>query len=213
MPLSTNAPFSEFGQSMILRDIEQLYLSLNAAGSGSSGDGATQDQAQDVSQDSGEGGLSVDLSGLATTEYVNQVAQDIIDSIPAMPSDALSVVGNPTNASGSVSAIIASVDNTVLGRRGAAITFDKVARSEMSDGSACSVVGRSANTSGAVADITAGNGTLLCRRDTSNTVSFSTDPIISRDSQSLSLCMIATITTSTTAPTRSATKGELYIVY
>lgn len=50
MPISTNAPFNEFGQSQILRDIEQLYLALNAAGSGGAGDGQTQDQASSVNQ-------------------------------------------------------------------------------------------------------------------------------------------------------------------
>lgn len=64
MPLSTNAPFNEFGQSMVLRDIEQLYLLLNGAGTGSAGDGQTQDQAGAVNQEQ-------DLSGLATTDYVD----------------------------------------------------------------------------------------------------------------------------------------------
>jgi len=68
MPISTNAPFNEFGQSQILRDIEQLYLALNGAGSGGPGDGQTQDQSADTSQESG--GVP-DLSGLATTEYVD----------------------------------------------------------------------------------------------------------------------------------------------
>lgn len=81
MPISTNAPFNEFGQSMILRDIEQLYLALNGAGTGSPGDGQTQDQSAATSQDSG--GVP-DLSGLATTTYVDQVAQDILSSIPTI---------------------------------------------------------------------------------------------------------------------------------
>jgi hypothetical protein len=68
MPISTNAPFNEFGQSQILRDIEQLYLALNGAGSGGPGDGQTQDQTAVTSQDSG--GLP-DLSGLATIPYVD----------------------------------------------------------------------------------------------------------------------------------------------
>jgi hypothetical protein len=79
MPISTNAPFNEFGQSQILRDIEQLYLALNGAGIGSSGDGQTQDQTAATSQDSG--GLP-DLSGLATIAYVDGVAQDILAQIP-----------------------------------------------------------------------------------------------------------------------------------
>jgi hypothetical protein len=68
MPISTNAPFNEFGQSQILRDIEQLYLALNGAGSGGPGDGQTQDQSAVTSQDSG--GVP-DLSGLATIPYVD----------------------------------------------------------------------------------------------------------------------------------------------
>jgi hypothetical protein len=68
MPISTNAPFNEFGQSQILRDIEQLYLALNGAGSGGPGDGQTQDQTAVTAQDSG--GLP-DLSGLATIAYVD----------------------------------------------------------------------------------------------------------------------------------------------
>jgi hypothetical protein len=76
MPISTNAPFNEFGNSMILRDIEQLYLALNGAGTGSSGDGQTQDQSEATSQDSG--GLP-DLSGLATTDYVDAAIAGIPD--------------------------------------------------------------------------------------------------------------------------------------
>jgi hypothetical protein len=68
MPISTNAPFNEFGQSQILRDIEQLYLALNGAGSGGPGDGQTQDQTAVTSQDSG--GVP-DLSNLATIPYVD----------------------------------------------------------------------------------------------------------------------------------------------
>lgn len=64
MPISTNAPFNEFGQSQILRDIEQLYLALNAAGTGGSGDGQTQDQSAATSQDP----QAIDLSGYATLD-------------------------------------------------------------------------------------------------------------------------------------------------
>lgn len=131
MPLSSNAPFNEFGQSMILRDIEQLYLSLNAAGSGSPGDGATQDQTQSVTQDTGEGGLSVDLSGLATIEYVDQQDNDIyeyvdaaIAGIPEYPfSAALSVVGNATNIAGVANDISASGNGQVFQRNGDALAF------------------------------------------------------------------------------------------
>lgn len=91
MPISTNAPFNEFGQSMILRDIEQLYLALNGAGTGSPGDGQTQDQSAATSQDSG--GLP-DLSGLATTAYVDE-------SIAAIPSVTypISIANGGTGAS------------------------------------------------------------------------------------------------------------------
>jgi len=71
MPLSSNAPFSEFGNSMILRDIEQLWLALGGAGSGSSGEGQTQDQSAGVTQETGDSGGLPDLSGLATKLYVD----------------------------------------------------------------------------------------------------------------------------------------------
>jgi hypothetical protein len=51
MPLSSNAPFNEFGNSMILRDIELIWLTINGSGSGSSGDGQTQDQTEGVTQE------------------------------------------------------------------------------------------------------------------------------------------------------------------
>jgi len=78
MPLSSNAPFSEFGQSMILRDIEQLYLALNGAGAGSSGESQTQDQSVSQDQSTGDSGAVPDLSGLASIAYVNAA----IDAIP-----------------------------------------------------------------------------------------------------------------------------------
>ena len=81
------------------------------------------------------------------------------------------------------------------------------------DGTACTVLGRSANSTGVRADISAADGTLLGRSQGSNAVAFSNNPIVVRDSQNLSLCMIATFSNSTTAPTRSATKGEMYFIY
>lgn len=93
MPISTNAPFNEFGQSMILRDIEQLYLALNGAGTGSPGDGQTQDQSAATSQDSG--GVP-DLSGLATATYVDNA----IAAIPATATYDLHAFGNLTPSSG-----------------------------------------------------------------------------------------------------------------
>jgi hypothetical protein len=59
MPISTNAPFNEFGMSQVLRDIEQLYLALNGAGSGSSGDGQTQDQTAVTSQELANQGVGI----------------------------------------------------------------------------------------------------------------------------------------------------------
>ncbi len=50
MPQSTNAPFNEFGQSMILRDIEDLYMLIGGSGTGAAGDGQTQDQSVAESQ-------------------------------------------------------------------------------------------------------------------------------------------------------------------
>ena len=72
MPISTNAPFNEFGQSMILRDIEQLYLALNGAGAGSPGDGQTQDQ---TAANSGE---TSPISGGGTTTVANDEGLSLI---------------------------------------------------------------------------------------------------------------------------------------
>lgn len=98
MPISTNAPFNEFGQSMILRDIEQLYLALNGAGTGSPGDGQTQDQSAATSQDSG--GVP-DLSGLATTTYVDNAIAAIPSSAPTLGylygNGTVSLGGSPFN--------------------------------------------------------------------------------------------------------------------
>lgn len=69
MPLSTNAPFNEFGQSMILRDIEQLWLAQSGGnGSGLPGDGATQDKTLEMSQENGDGSGGLDLSKYATLD-------------------------------------------------------------------------------------------------------------------------------------------------
>lgn len=66
-----------------------------------------------------------------------------------------SVLGNSTGIVEVPAAIQATADNFVLGRRGGVLTFAKVARAELADGSACSVIGRSSNSSGVTADITA----------------------------------------------------------
>jgi hypothetical protein len=88
-----------------------------------------------------------------------------------------------------------------------------VTKAKIENSGACSVLGRSANSAGVLADISAADGTLMTRSQGSNAVSFSNNPIIVRDSLNLSVAMVATFTTSTTAPTRTATKGELYFVY
>jgi len=81
MPISTNAPFNEFGQSMILRDIEQLWLALNGAGTGGPGEGQTQDQSVGVSQETGDSAGLTDLSGLATTDYVDAALASILSGL------------------------------------------------------------------------------------------------------------------------------------
>ena len=81
MPISTNAPFNEFGQSQILRDIEQLYLALNGAGDGAPGDGQTQDQSEDTSSDSG---IGIDLSGLALKTYVDARDDYVLSQMPSI---------------------------------------------------------------------------------------------------------------------------------
>ena len=76
---------------------------------------------------------------------------------------ALSVVGNATNTIGSINAIAAASADTILGRRGATLTWAKVAKAEMADGSAVSVIGRSANSTGVTADIAgAANQVMVC---------------------------------------------------
>jgi hypothetical protein len=104
MPISTNAPFNEFGQSQILRDIEQLYLALNGAGSGGPGDGQTQDQTAVTSQDSG--GVP-DLSNLATIPYVDAA----IAAIPSSTQYLLSIYGSG-NVTASVGYISAAYSTT-----------------------------------------------------------------------------------------------------
>jgi hypothetical protein len=74
MPLSTNAPWTEFGHSMVLRDIEQLWMAISAGnGSGLPGDGATQDKTLEMSQENGDGSGGLDLSKYATLEDINNL--------------------------------------------------------------------------------------------------------------------------------------------
>lgn len=283
MPLSTNAPFNEFGQSMILRDIEQLYLSMNGAGSGSAGEGQTQDQTVGVSQETGDSGGLPDLSGLATIDYVDQQDNDIYEYVdnavagispdPIVGGDlsgvcsnasviklrgvsisttgpsideqvlmynlpltkwepvqliasnggllskdsgglievaggtALSVVGNSTNTTGSINAIAAASADTVLGRRGTALTWAKISTAEVNDAAitkakiensaACTVIGRSANSTGVTADIAASaNGQILTR--TSNALSFSATPTLGVSGTTNGTLTLAGATAATT---------------
>lgn len=94
---------------------------------------------------------------------------------------ALSVVGNATNTTGSINAIAAGSSDTLLGRRGASLTWAKISTNEINDaaitkakmenGAAVSVIGRSVNSSGVTADIPASsNDTVLGRR--SNTLTW-----------------------------------------
>jgi len=187
MPVSTNAPFNEFGQSMILRDIEQLYLALNGAGAGSPGDGQTQDQTAVTSQDSG--GLP-DLSSLATIDYVNQVAQDVLNSIP--PTTLGGDLSGTTTAAtviklqgNSLRAVSPSADEqallwntgsawwepvTLISNNGGLLTKDSGGLIEIAGGTALSVVGNDTNTAGSINAIAAANAdTVLGRRGTSLT--------------------------------------------
>lgn len=77
------------------------------------------------------------------------------DYIPYGP--LLSAANQLLSHDGTDLAIIAAPGSadTLLGRRGTALTWAKVARAEMVDGTACTVIGRSANSTGALADIAA----------------------------------------------------------
>jgi len=190
MPISSNAPFNEFGQSMVLRDIEQIWLALSGAGAGAAGDGQTQDQSVGVDQETGDSGGVPDLSGLATIDYVNQVAQNVLDSIP------------PSTLGGDLSGVTASA--TVIGIRGVAVSStapsadeqamlynlplskwepvtliaanggllskDGTGLVEVAGGTALSVVGNATNTAGSINAIAAASAnTLLGRRGTTLT--------------------------------------------
>lgn len=101
MPISTNAPFNEFGFSMVQRDLEQLYLALSAAGSGGPGDGQTQDQSAVSSQDSD---ALLDLSAYATIAYADSLLAGI-DSASALY---LHAAGTVTPSSGTFDAAYSS---------------------------------------------------------------------------------------------------------
>lgn len=173
MPLSSNAPFNEFGQSMILRDIEQLYLALGGVGSGSPGDGATQDQQEGVTQETGDGGGLPDLSQLAGLDYVNDAIATLNSSIAAVSSSIPSVaypIAIDKGGTGQITqqlalnALAGAVTaNRALVADGSNVAIGQVTRSTLSNGTACTVIGRSANSTGVVADISgAANQVLAC---------------------------------------------------
>jgi hypothetical protein len=207
MPISSNAPFNEFGMSMVLRDIEQLWLSLNAPDtdansttgniSSGPGEGQTQNDNNGVSQSSGETPEVTGGGGAAEGNILLTV-----DS------------ANTTNAASLVLTGTFYGQSWTFYEKRPRFNAKWVNSVEITtSGSACSVIGRSASTTGAVADIVASDGTILCRSQGTSTVAFSNNPVVVRDSQNLSVCMIASFTTDTTAPTRAATKGELYCIY
>jgi hypothetical protein len=85
---------------------------------------------------------------------------------------ACTVIGRSANSTGSVADISAAANDTLLGRRGDALTFAKVARSEQADATAASVIGRATNSTGAVADITSAANQVLAANG-SNSLAFS----------------------------------------
>ncbi|HAT10332.1 MAG TPA: hypothetical protein DCS97_07010 [Planctomycetes bacterium] len=68
-------------------------------------------------------------------------------------------------------ALEATVDNTVLARRGTTLTWAKVARAELADATAAGVIGRATNSTGAVADIASAANQVLAS-DSSNALAF-----------------------------------------
>lgn len=171
MPLSSNAPFSEFGQSMILRDIEQIYLALNGAGVGSAGDGQTQDQSVAQTQETGDSGGITDLSGLATVDYVNQVANQLLDSIPAVTypiSIANGGTGQTTQQLALDTLAGGVTANRVLRGDGSHVSLGQVAKADIVNSTACSVLGRSASSAGVVGDIAASADNQIFIRESSS---------------------------------------------
>lgn len=157
MPISTNAPFNEFGQSQILRDIEQLYLAMNAAGTGGAGDGQTQDQSS--SNPVVPETEPIDLSQYATLDDLNNIPQVTYP---------ISIANGGTGQTTQQAAIDAlagavTIDLALVGN-GTHVALGRVTRNTLSDGSACSVIGRSASSSGVVADISAGSNDLVFGR-------------------------------------------------
>lgn len=181
MPISTNAPFNEFGNSMMQRDIEQLYLLIQPTGDGAAGEAQTQDVSQSETQnpDVGTGGGSgvgvsaipvpIAEGGTAATTAAD-ARTNLGITLPVPRSDlangaATSVIGRAANSTGAVADIAAAADDRVLMRASATLSFAQVTRAALVSGVGTSVIGRSANTTGVVADIAAGaDDTVLGRR-------------------------------------------------
>jgi hypothetical protein len=75
-----------------------------------------------------------------------------------------------------------------------------------------SVIGRSAASAGAFAPIVAGAANRILAMG-ATAVAFSDDPVLTRGGVDFKLCTVATITTSTTAPSASGVKGQMHFVY
>jgi hypothetical protein len=198
MGLSTNAPYNEFGHSMVLRHLEQLDMALSGAGTGSSGDGATQDQQVGVSQNTGDSGGVPDLSGLATIDYVDQQDNDIYEYVdnaiagfshdPSVGGDLSGVASNASviKLRGvSISTTLPSADEqallynapltkwepvTLIAANGGVLSKDAGGLIEVAGGTALSVVGNATNTTGSINAIAAASAdTVLGRRGTTLT--------------------------------------------
>jgi hypothetical protein len=84
--------------------------------------------------------------------------------------------------------------------------------STVAAGTACSLFGRSANSAGLPAAIAAAaNNRIMTRK--ADALVFSDEPLLTRSSVDFSLCTVATITATTTAPTASGVKGQMHFIY
>jgi len=149
--------------------------------------------------------LSADAFILATAGYITGLSGLTAGSVHYLSA---ATAGLLTTTAPSIAVSVLLADTTTSGT-----LMSLGGASGPGDGAACTVLGRSANSVGVRADISAGDGTLMGRSQGSGAVSFSNNPIVVRDSQNLSLCLVATMTTTTTAPTRAASKGEIYVIY
>lgn len=109
-------------------------------------------------------------------EFATYFGATLIDGLAG-----LSVVGNPTAASGNSQAITAANDGEVLRRSGSALGFGQIGAAALPDNlisdaklrqsAGLSVIGRSADSTGDPADITAGSDNTVLRRS-GTTLSF-----------------------------------------